>query len=50
MNKPEDFDGVQAYGDYTPLPAGGYYCKVIKVEKNTIEHHEANAENIYRYS
>ena len=33
MNKPEDFDGVQAYGDYTPLPAGGYYCKVIKVEK-----------------
>ena len=33
MDKPNDFDKVQAYGDYTPLPAGAYYCKIMSVEE-----------------
>ena len=33
MNKPNDFDNVQAFGEYTPLPAGGYVCRIMGVEE-----------------
>lgn len=33
MNKPNDFDNVQAYGDFKPLPAGGYVCRIMNVEE-----------------
>lgn len=33
MNKPNDWDNVSAYGEFKPLPAGGYVCKVCKVEE-----------------
>ena len=40
MNKPNDFDTVQAYGDYTPLPAGAYYCKIMSVEETESKEHK----------
>ena len=33
MNRPADFDNVQAYGDFKPLPAGGYVCRIMGVEE-----------------
>lgn len=33
MQKPADFDSVNAYGDFTPLPAGGYVCRIMGVEE-----------------
>ena len=33
MNKPADFDNVQAFGDYVALPAGGYVCRIMSVEE-----------------
>lgn len=35
MNKPQDFDTVQGYGENVPLPAGGYVCKVMNVTETT---------------
>ena len=31
MEKPRDFDGVQAYGEYRPLKPGGYVCRIMNV-------------------
>lgn len=32
MQKPSNWDNVQAItGEYTPLPAGGYECRIVKV-------------------
>lgn len=33
MQKPKDFDTAKATGEYIPLPAGGYICKIIGVEE-----------------
>ena len=33
MKKPDDFDTAKAYGGYTPLPSGGYVCKIIGVDE-----------------
>lgn len=33
MEKPRNYDNTQAYGDYEPLPPGGYECTVCKVEE-----------------
>jgi hypothetical protein len=33
MERPADFDNVQAYGDFKPLPAGGYVCRIMGVEE-----------------
>ena len=33
VNKPEDFDTVQGYGEFKPLPAGGYVCRIMGVEE-----------------
>ena len=33
MNKPNDFDNVQAFGEFKPLPAGGYVCRIMNVEE-----------------
>ena len=33
MNKPYKFDETQAYGEFKPLPAGGYVCKIMGVEE-----------------
>lgn len=33
VNKPNDFDTVQGYGEYKPLPAGGYVCRIMGVEE-----------------
>lgn len=33
MQKPQDFDNVQAFGDFVPLPAGGYVCRIMSVEE-----------------
>lgn len=35
MNKPQDFDKVQGYGEWTPLPAGGYVCRIMQVVETT---------------
>ena len=35
MIKPGDFENVQAFSDFKALPAGGYVCKVMKVEEAT---------------
>ena len=35
MIKPNDWDKVQEFGEYTPLPAGAYVCKVVKAEETT---------------
>lgn len=31
MNKPQDFENVQAYTGFTPLEAGGHICKIMNV-------------------
>ena len=33
MEKPRDWDNVQEFTDYSPLPAGAYICKIIQVEE-----------------
>ena len=33
MNKPKDFDKVQAYEERRKLPAGGYVCEIKKAEE-----------------
>lgn len=33
MQKPKDFDTAQAYGNYEPLPAGGYVCKIVGIKE-----------------
>lgn len=33
MQKPADFDNVQAFGEFKPLPAGGYVCRIMNVEE-----------------
>ena len=35
MNKPQGYDEAQAFGEFETLPAGGYKCKILKVECNT---------------
>lgn len=41
MNKPNDFDNVQAYGEYRPLPPGGYICRIMNVEETTSQNGKA---------
>ena len=33
MIKPQGYDNVQPYGEYTPLEAGGHICKIVKLEE-----------------
>lgn len=33
MEKPRDFDTAKAWGEYEPLPAGGYVCEIIGVDE-----------------
>jgi len=33
MEKPKDFDTARASGEYEPLPAGGYVCRIIGVDE-----------------
>ena len=33
MNKPQDFENVQAYTGFTPLAPGGHICKIVNVEE-----------------
>ncbi len=33
MLKPNNYEQTQAYGEFTPLEAGGYVCRIIKVEE-----------------
>lgn len=33
MQKPSDYDNVQAYGEFTPLKLGGHICKIMQVEE-----------------
>ena len=33
MERPADFDSVQSFGEFTPLPAGGYICRIMGVEE-----------------
>lgn len=35
MNKPKDFDKVQAYEERRKLPAGGYVCEIKKAKEST---------------
>lgn len=35
MNRPNDWDQVKEYGDYTPLETGGHYLTIIGVEETT---------------
>lgn len=35
MIKPNDFDAVTAYGEFTPLELGGHICKIMDVEERT---------------
>lgn len=37
MQKPNDFDSVQAYGENKPLEPGGHIMKIIKVEEAVSE-------------
>ena len=37
MNKPQDFDNVQEYGNFIPLPPGGYVCRILRVEETTAQ-------------
>lgn len=34
MRKPNDFENVQAFGEFKPLPAGGYVCKIMNVQES----------------
>lgn len=33
MQKPNDYDNVQAYGEFTPLKLGGQICKIMQVKE-----------------
>ena len=33
MKKPAGYDEAQVYGDFIPLPAGNYVCKIMAVEE-----------------
>lgn len=33
MIKPTDYDDTKLLSDYSPLPAGGYVCKIVKLEE-----------------
>lgn len=33
MIKPNDYDKVQAYGEFTPLKLGGHICKIMQVKE-----------------
>lgn len=33
MDKPKDFDTAKAWGEYEPLPAGGYVCEIIGIDE-----------------
>jgi hypothetical protein len=33
MQKPNDYENVQAYGEFTPLRLGGHICKIMQVEE-----------------
>lgn len=33
MQKPNDYDNVQAYGEFTPLKLGGHICKIMQVKE-----------------
>lgn len=33
MQKPNDYEAVQAYGDFTPLKLGGHICKIMQVKE-----------------
>ena len=33
MLKPNDFEEVQGFGDFKPLPPGGYVCKIMEVKE-----------------
>lgn len=35
MQKPNDYDNVQAYGDFIPLKLGGHICKIMQVKETT---------------
>ena len=35
MNKPQDYDTVQEYTGQTPLPPGGYVCRIMQVLETT---------------
>lgn len=37
MNKPQDFDTTPEYSGSKQLPAGGYVCKIMKVEETTAQ-------------
>ncbi|MBQ2211963.1 MAG: hypothetical protein II410_03630 [Ruminococcus sp.] len=41
MQKPQDFDNVQAFGDFVPLPAGGYVCRIMGVEETAARESKA---------
>lgn len=33
MRKPNNYDNTEIFGDYKPLPAGAYVCRIKKVEE-----------------
>ncbi|WFR56413.1 hypothetical protein QA584_22795 [Anaerocolumna sp. AGMB13025] len=33
MQKPNDYDNVQAYGEFTPIKLGGHICKIMQVKE-----------------
>jgi hypothetical protein len=33
MQKPNDYDNVQPYGEFTPLKLGGHICKIMQVKE-----------------
>lgn len=35
MNKPNDFENVQGYGEFVPIELGGHFCRILKVEETT---------------
>lgn len=35
MQKPNDYDSVQVYGDFVPLKLGGHICKIMQVIETT---------------
>ena len=34
-NKPNDFDSVNPFSDFTPLPPGGYVCQILNAKEET---------------
>lgn len=37
MNKPQDYDQVQEYGNIPQLPPGGYICRIMQVQETTAQ-------------